>query len=79
MENPPLAPDENAASNATRDIAANVTGGREWKPYDTKYVRGRILRAIRDAIAATPQADTGSQQKPSGNLILPAGLLDGQS
>jgi hypothetical protein len=79
MENPPLTSDEKAAADATRDIAANVTGGREWKPYDTKYVRGRILRAIRDAIAATPQADTGSQQQPSGHLILPAGLLDEQS
>lgn len=42
-------PDEQIAPDATRDIAANVTGGRDWKDYDQKYAVSRILRAIRDA------------------------------
>jgi hypothetical protein len=47
MDEKPSTPEEKAAADATRDIAMNVTQGREWKPYDAKYVRERILRAIR--------------------------------
>jgi hypothetical protein len=47
MENAPPTPEEKAAADATRDISQNVTDGKNWKPYDTKYVRERILRAIR--------------------------------
>jgi hypothetical protein len=32
---------------------ANVTGGRDWRESDEKYVRTRILRAIR-SIADDP-------------------------
>jgi hypothetical protein len=53
MGNPPLTPDEKAAADATRDIMFNVTDGRNWHDYDEKYVRDRIMRAIRDAAKAT--------------------------
>jgi hypothetical protein len=43
-----LAPDEKAAAEAAHDIMANVTGGDVWRDYDEKYVRSRILRAIRE-------------------------------
>jgi hypothetical protein len=44
----PMTPEEKAAADGARDIAANVTDGRNWKEYDEKYVRTRILRAIRE-------------------------------
>jgi hypothetical protein len=49
MDEKPLTPDEKAAAAATHDIMANVTDGHNWRDYDLKYVRNRILRAIRDA------------------------------
>ncbi len=48
MDEKPLTPDEKAAAAATHDIMANVTGGREWREYDEKYVRTRIVRAIKE-------------------------------
>ena len=43
-----LSPDEKASAEAAHDIMANVTGGDTWREYDEKYVRQRILRAIRE-------------------------------
>jgi hypothetical protein len=45
--------DEDIATTATHDIKANGTGAADqWQPYDEKYVRERILRAIRQAKGA---------------------------